>query len=232
MKTNHDDNQTPNPYGIDKLSNIKPGVKIGFLKYWAAAGTYFLIYMAQGFQSSDNSTELLALFLLTTLMFEYVVNKVIVWMNTDKDPTTQYLPFYFVERKRFLSLLFSMIYCLTMTVMCLLFNFILVKTFDTLNIPTLTMLLHPDATWDSCDPITFGFLWIFTDMLWMSIRRLVIHIKNSKKPIDEREPKVYIQDNEFPEPEKPKEYTQDDKQKIKAYENIIKDSKGNNNNEE
>ena len=66
LKTNkkQEDPQKLNPYSIDKLSNIKPGVKIGFMKFWVAGAAYFLTFTAF---RSDVLDLLVALYLILIL---------------------------------------------------------------------------------------------------------------------------------------------------------------------
>ncbi|HBY65315.1 MAG TPA: hypothetical protein DEG42_02835, partial [Acholeplasmataceae bacterium] len=47
MKNNKENKPNEfNPYSIDKLNNIKPGVKIGFLKFWVSGAAFFLTFTA------------------------------------------------------------------------------------------------------------------------------------------------------------------------------------------
>ncbi|CCV64096.1 hypothetical protein BN85405190 [Alteracholeplasma palmae J233] len=180
MKTNkNDDQQTPNPYGIDKFSNIKPGIKIGFLKFWLAGASYLLSYMTPQLLSQDGSTELLALFIIMSLLTEYLVNSVIVWMNNDKQPTYKYLPLGYINRKSIWSLFASMLYVIVTLAITFFEAFLLNSLFSALKIPTLAGLLVGDS--NSMEPITFGLLFVLADYIWLVAKRLILKIKKKEK---------------------------------------------------
>ena len=56
LKNNHskkDQQNQFNPYSIDKLSTIKPQVKIGFMKFWVAGAAFFLTFTALQYDPLD-----------------------------------------------------------------------------------------------------------------------------------------------------------------------------------
>ncbi len=165
MKNNkRQEPQELNPYSIDKLSNVKPGVKIGFMKFWVAGASYFLTFVA--FQS-DVLDLLVALYLILILGMEYIVTKVIIWMNNDKQPTLKYLPHH-VNRKSILSLGMTALYVLVVGAG----SYFLIEGLLDLGIPSFGMLFFGFEAKGN-DPITFGLIFLLVDWIWISIKNLI-----------------------------------------------------------
>ena len=156
--------QELNPYSIDKLSNVKPGVKIGFMKFWVAGASYFLTFVA--FQS-DVLDLLVALYLILILGMEYIVTKVIIWMNNDKQPTYKYLPHH-VNRKSILSLGMTALYVLVVGAG----SYFLIEGLLDLGVPSFGMLFFGFEARGN-DPITFGLVFLFVDWIWITIKNLI-----------------------------------------------------------
>ena len=165
MKNNKkpDKNQF-NPYSIDKLNNIKPGVKVGFLKFWVAGAAFFLTFTAFSYSTID---LLVALFLIMTLGVEYIVNKVIVWMDNDKMPTLFYLPHH-VERKSILSLLATSGYLVVMIAS----SYFAIEGLMSIGIPSIGMLMFGFDN-IGIDPITFGLVYWLMDAIWLQVKNRI-----------------------------------------------------------
>lgn len=169
MKNNKSENHNGfNPYGIDKLSNIKPGVKIGFLKFWVAGAAFFVTFTT--FQL-DIFDLLVLLYLLMVLCTEYIINKVIVWMNNDRVPTLKYLPHH-VNRKSLWSLLATMGYVLVM----ILGTYYFIEGILGLGVPSIGMLLF-GFDHVGVDPITFGLVYWLIDLLYLVIKNKIFSKK-------------------------------------------------------
>jgi len=158
-----------NPYAIDKLNKIKPGVKIGFLKFWISGAAFFLTFTA--FQS-DILDLMVALLLILTLGVEYVTNKVIVWMDHDKNPTLSYLPHH-VTRKSMFSLFATLGYVLVM----ILASYFFIEGFMSIGIPSVGMIMFGFEN-TGIDPITFGLVFWLMDFLWLYAKNHWIYKKN------------------------------------------------------
>jgi len=150
-----------NPYSIDKLSNIKPGVKIGFLKFWVAGAAFFVTFTT--FQL-DIFDLLVLLYLIMVLATEYIINKVIVWMNNDRVPTLKYLPHH-VNRKSLWSLLATMGYVLVMIIG----SYYLIEGVLSLGVPSFGMILF-GFDYVGVDPITFGVVYWIVDLIWITAK--------------------------------------------------------------
>ena len=165
-KNNHDGF---NPYAIDKLSNIKPGVKIGFMKFWFSGAAFFITFTALAVDSYDILDRFVLLVLILTLAVEFISNKVIVWMNNDKQPTLRYLPFY-IKRSSILSLIASLIYVILMVIAIYYF----IELFMMIGIPSVGMLMFGfDNT--GIDPITFGIVYWLIDLLWITLKEVILN---------------------------------------------------------
>lgn len=157
-----------NPYAIDKLSNIKPGVKIGFMKFWFSGAAFFITFTALSVDSYDILDRFVLLVLILTLAVEFISNKVIVWMNNDKQPTLRYLPFY-IKRNSILSLMASLVYVILMVIAIYYF----IELFMMIGIPSVGMLMFGfDNT--GIDPITFGIVYWLIDLLWITLKEVIL----------------------------------------------------------
>lgn len=124
-----------------------------------------------------------ALILILVIGVEYIINKVIEWMNNDKQPTLKYLPHH-VNRKSILSLLMTFVYVLVMVAG----SYLLIEGFMSLGIPSIGMLMFGlDNV--GIDPITFGLVYVLVDYLWITAKNLI------RKKIKERSEKADVSDN-------------------------------------
>lgn len=185
-KYNKKENNEQTPYGIDKLSRISPGVKIGALKFWLG-GAIFLVAFMTFFSSNDLSNEFLVSFLLLTLGTEFVSNKVILWMNHDNSPTLIYLPFGYIERQKLSSLLGSMLYSfiaiIGVTLLYAGLRFLLGQIgLWTVGYELYTGMIFAFDSSDSPDPITIGILYLLFDKIWVTIRKII----NKNKKINNK----------------------------------------------
>ncbi|HBG32173.1 MAG: hypothetical protein A2084_03575 [Tenericutes bacterium GWC2_39_45] len=166
MKNNKENKPNEfNPYSIDKLNNIKPGVKIGFLKFWVSGAAFFLTFTAFRIDTLD---LLVVLYLLMVLAVEYIINKVIVWMDNDRFPTLSYLPHH-VNRKSIKSVFATMGYVLFM----ILGTYYLIEGIMSLGIPSIGMLMF-GFDYVGIDPITFGLFYWVVDWIYLTVKNKVI----------------------------------------------------------
>lgn len=171
LKTKKNKPEQPlNPYSIDKLNHIKPGVKIGFLKFWISGAAFFLTFTA--FQR-DPFDLLVAMYLILVLGVEFVVNKVILWMDNDKFPTLSYLPHH-LQKKSMLSLLATMGYVFLM----ILVSYNLIEALLSIGIPSIGMIFFGFEN-VGIDPITFGLVYVLVDYAYLNIKNVVL--KKMKK---------------------------------------------------
>ena len=166
-KQNQNNNQQQNPYSIDKLSKIKPSVKIGFIKFWVAGAAFFLTFTA--FQL-DILDLLFALALLLTLAVHYIVNKAIIWMNNDKNPTLEYLPHY-VPRKHFGGIFATMLYVFCIVTV----SYYFIEIVMSWGIPSIGMLMF-GFNQVGIDPITFGLVYLLLDYIYLLFKNKVFKI--------------------------------------------------------
>jgi uncharacterized membrane protein len=165
---NKPDHDGFNPYGIDKLANIKPGVKIGFMKFWFSGAAFFVTFTALSIDTYDVLDRFVLLVLILTLAVEFISNKVIIWMNNDKTPTLKYLPFY-IKRSSILSILASMGFVIVMVICSVYF----VELMMLIGIPSIGMLMFGFEN-RGIDPITFGIVYLLMDYLWITVKNLIL----------------------------------------------------------
>lgn len=181
MKNNkQDNNEKIDVYSSDKLSKIKPGVKIGFLKFWIGGAIFFFVFSGLG-TGFDTLDRLVISGLILTLAVEFLVNKIIIWMNTPQQYTLKYLPYHF-DRSKILSLLFAFIYAATMFVA----SYYAIEGI---------MALLDHWGWvqtNAIGPIFFGLVYALMDYIWITIKNLIfpqyrkkIMAKNNSKKGDE-----------------------------------------------
>jgi len=149
---------------MDKLHDIKPGIKIGFLKFWVSGAAFFLTFTAFAFAVED---LLIAMFLLMVLGVEYIVNKVIVWMDNDQMPTLYYLPHH-VERKSIFSLFATAGYVLVMIGT----SYFAIEGLLSLGVPSIGMLMFGFDN-IGIDPITFGLVYWLMDFIWLKVKNKI-----------------------------------------------------------
>ncbi|MDY0209974.1 MAG: hypothetical protein RBQ91_01025 [Acholeplasma sp.] len=168
LKNNPDKNNGYNPYGIDKLSNVKPSVKIGFMKFWLSGAVFFLSFTALSASAYDVFDRMVFLFLLLGLGIEYIMNKVIIWMNNDNQPTLKYLPFH-LKRTSIFSLLASMGYAAIM----ILSSYFLIEWIMSIGIPSVGMIMF-GFDYKAVDPISFGLIYWLMDFIWISTKNYLL----------------------------------------------------------
>ena len=172
MKNDPNKNGGFNPYAIDKLANVKPGVTIGFMKFWLSGATFFLSFTALS-TNYDSLDRFAFLGLLLTLGIEYMINRVIIWMNNDRQPTLKYLPFH-IKRNSILSLVASMAYAIFLIIS----SYYLITGMMTIGIPSIGMLMF-GFEYKAVDPISFGLIFLLIDYIWISIKNYLV-LKLSK----------------------------------------------------
>jgi hypothetical protein len=105
---------------------------------------------------------------LMVLAVEYIINKVIVWMDNDRFPTLSYLPHH-VSRKSIKSVFATMGYVLYM----ILGTYYLIEGIMSLGIPSIGMLMF-GFDYVGIDPITFGLFYWVVDWIYLTVKNKVI----------------------------------------------------------
>ncbi len=149
------------PYAIDKLAKIPAGVKVGFLKFWAAGATYYFIAIPVGPYLKDDLDLIVILCLVLGLVIEYIVNNIIRWMNNDKQKTLQYC---FYEKKSLASLFINILYATFMVILIYLTYFLISLIFTKLNIDLI------QGVGFGAEPTIFGILFFLYDLVVIKIK--------------------------------------------------------------
>jgi len=167
---NKKENDELNPYDIDKMAKIPASWKISFMKFWLAGACFLLAFYGLGVNFSFLD-RVVVFGLLLILGIEYITNTIIIWMNRPESNTLKHLP-HEVNRKSVLSFFATALYVLVM--ISSIHYFIIFWTW--LGFKTMGEVVS-EAT---ADPITFGFLFLIFDYIWISVRKF---IKNRKVKI-------------------------------------------------
>lgn len=156
-------NTQPNPYHVDKFATIPAWLKIEFLKFWLAGASFYLMFFGLP-QPFDYLDRLVMMILLLTIAVEYLLQLIIVWMNTDKQPTSFYL-IHEIKRKSVLSLLATFSYVI---IIVGLFHLAL-NLWLTLGLRTIGDLISESTL----DPFSFAIFYMVIDTAWMYIRKAI-----------------------------------------------------------
>lgn len=152
------------PYAVDWLGKVPPGIKTALLKFWLYGACFFFIVFTPIASTLDWLDLMGVLYGVLVLAIEYLGNTLILWMDTPDKPTRKYLP-HEINRKSFLSLLGTAGYVLVVFVLV---NLTLYLLFDVWGLPPLGLALSESTA----DPITFGVLFLLYDFLWITLRSL------------------------------------------------------------
>lgn len=158
-----------NPYKIDKLAKIPSVWKVLALKWWASGATYFFTFGVAGLAFLD---QLILMWLILTMVIEYLINKVILWMSNDKDRTERFLPYQF-PRKSIFNLLSAMLYAAILITL----NFMLVEY--VFKNYTIDRLFFIDQVGNG--PLMFATLYTLLDFAWIQIRNMLTKKIKEKK---------------------------------------------------
>ena len=189
-----------NPYLVDKLSKIPAIVKVLFLKFWVAGAAFYLIFMSIELLKIDFLDQLAIFVLILTLLNEYVIHKLIVYISVPGNSTIKYLP-HFIKRSSVKSLVATLIYTTLLTGLS--FAMILYLWMGVLNFHTIDYYLSGAES----GPFGFGLCYIAVDMLYISIRNPILNrYLHSKSYIEKKKTKDYIGSSIMNALDKIKEY--------------------------
>ena len=162
-----------NPYSIDKLANIKPWIKVYFIKFWIF-GAAFLLAMMSLPQTFDFLDRLVILILLITLASEYISNIAIRFMHRDEAPTLKYLTHPF-NSKQWYSIFVTLLYSIVLTLLTH-FSIDLYVKIGGLTIGDL-------ISESTADPITFALIFILFDVMYIYSIQWIIKLKRGKNDV-------------------------------------------------
>ncbi len=161
------------PYSIDKLSKIKPGLKVYFIKFWVFGASFLLAMMALP-QRFDFLDRLVILILLITLASEYITNIAIRFMHREEAPTLKYLTHPF-DSKKWYSIFLTLIYAAILT----LATHFIIDFYVKIGGLTIGDLISESTA----DPFSFAILFIFLDLLYVFIKDFFMKIKKGKNDV-------------------------------------------------
>lgn len=183
MKKKKDfENESFNPYEVDKLSKIPSWIVIIFLKYWAAAAAVFFMIIGgldiglnfseiEG-ESADliqiariSSVIIFAIAFAMAILFTYGVRPIVRLMYNRRNNTYKY---NMVNGKGFLPLIYNLIYMYVI-------SFILFFVVTILGSNNLLPNLFGETRF-GLEPFSYGLLFLIIDSIFVLIKNLIINI--------------------------------------------------------
>ena len=183
MKKKKDfENESINPYEVDKLSKIPSWIVIIFLKYWAAAAAVFFMIIGgldiglnfseiEG-ESADliqvariSSVIVFAIAFAMAILFTYGVRPIVRLMYNRRNNTYKY---NMINGKGFLPLIYNLIYMYII-------SFILFFVVTFLGSKNLLPNLFGETRF-GLEPFSYGLLFLIIDSIFVLIKNLIIKI--------------------------------------------------------
>ena len=183
MKKKKDfENESFNPYEVDKLSKIPSWIVIIFLKYWAAAAAVFFMIIG-GLDIGLNFSEIegesadliqiarfsaviiFAIAFAMAILFTYGVRPIVRLMYNRRNNTYKY---NMVNGKGFLPLIYNLIYMYVI-------SFILFFVGTILGSNNLLPNLFGETRF-GLEPFSYGLLFLIIDSIFVLIKNLIINI--------------------------------------------------------
>ena len=152
-----------NPYFVDKFASISPTFKIQFLKFWIV-GAAFLLTVNGLPAAFDFLDRMVVFYFVLVLGYEYIVNKIIWWMNTDQNKTLRFLPHQIAPIKG-RSILLTAVYLLVIVLL----SYFFLESWVSFGMPTIGDLISESTT----DPFSFSLVFLLFDYIWMKIRATI-----------------------------------------------------------
>ncbi len=164
-------NRNQNPYHVDKFASIPAWFKIEFLKFWLAGASFYLVVFGLP-QQFDYMDRIVMMTLVLALGVEYLVQNVIKWMNTDKQPTDFYLIHHF-KRTSVASLFATLLY----VIVIVLLSQLILGLWVSLGLSTIGDWISESTA----DPFSFAIIYIVFDTAWMFLRKWFKNWQKSKQ---------------------------------------------------
>ena len=183
MKKKKDfNNDTINPYEVDKLSKIPSWIVILFLKYWAAAAAVFFMIIGGtdiglNFAEVDTNTSdimqvvridaviIFAIAFAIAILFTYAIRPIVRLMYNRRNNTFKY---NMVNGKGFLPLIFNMVYMYII-------SFILFFVVIFLGSKGLVVNLFGEVSY-GIEPFSYGLYFIILDSFFIFIKNSIVAI--------------------------------------------------------
>ena len=168
------------PYESSRISRIPAPIAVYLLKFWFYGASFFLTIMAYN-PYIGGYDKILFLALILILVNELMVNTIIIWMHNDARNTLIYLP-HFLKRKTFRSFLVTGLF----TLVVVMSTYFFIDWMMRLGVPSLGMIMSSDVA--TLDPITFAFVAIIVDFVWVFTKNQIIKVvkrSKNKKIVEE-----------------------------------------------
>lgn len=159
------------PYALDKMKKVPIIVKICFLKFWASGATYYFVGWGLGQYIPSVYDQLVVIGITLGLVMEYIINKIISYMDSTTQPTKKYR----IVKSNNVKALFINIFW------GLFFTTLIIFSYELLNIIALNITnFSPEKVLFPVGPIGFGLLYL----LFETITLLIVNQIRKEKPHD------------------------------------------------
>lgn len=162
-----------------KRSNKKTVIAIYFIKFWATGIAYFLAFNTF-IPNVDQLDRLVALWLILALVYEYVINNLILYLSTSWYDTSQFIIFKAKKKTSYKSLALTILYTFIILSMTVLGLYLWERLYQVIKIPTPGMLLFGTPTF-GIDSISFSLVLLINETILWLIKRLIIKAKRGEK---------------------------------------------------
>lgn len=154
-----------NLYGNSKWDKIPVSIKIAGLKIWATGALCYFIHIGSGL--FDPLDLLVIDILCLTLMIEYLINRIIFWMENEYQPTRHYA---FFEKRTPYSIFINFLYVFIIMILIFISYIVIGYIIDGLGLNII-------------GDIDFGSSPLVFSLLFFSYDYIIIKIKNGLKKL-------------------------------------------------
>ncbi|MCL2702576.1 MAG: hypothetical protein FWE91_03090 [Defluviitaleaceae bacterium] len=157
-----------NPY-VRKgfLSRLPMWLKALFIKAWFAGAVFYFIGWGFFFQSRDNLDLILVLGLVHGLVTDIVVNKILIFIETEAQPSKKYVLCY---SRRFLSILINLLF----GIIC---AFLVAYTYNIANVLAIEINNRPSGYMTfGAEPIMYGLLYLAYETVFVVMKNTLVKI--------------------------------------------------------
>jgi putative flippase GtrA len=143
-----------------------------FTKFWFAGAVFYFIGWGGFIQSADALDLTFVLGLVHGLVTDIVVNRILVFMETDRNPTRKFM---FCYSKRFFSLPVNLI----LGVAC---AFLVAHTYSIANQIAIQAGVRPEGYIAfGAEPIVYGLLYLIYDMVFVVMKNTFVKVYKKAK---------------------------------------------------
>lgn len=145
------------PYAIDRYAKIPFKLQLLIVKWWFGGALFYFVGLGMNIKGYD---LIVYLGMLSGLMNEYMVNRIIKWLTYSRPLNEVLMVPYFNFKSLFLNLIYGLV------LVTLIF-----MTYSGLNL--IVEQVTRSVFYMPVEPLLFGFLFFFVDLVLLKIRKLI-----------------------------------------------------------